>query len=103
MSLFKREKDEYKETKGRLERTSGCGSNYIEVTLPDGKKRHLYEDIVTNNAKDLSPNERKKVIADCEEQIDSLKGGDCPTIFREMLNELKYGELEGDDKNGNSI
>lgn len=97
MSLFRKAKEfvEYKKTKGRLVRAEHHGqADYIEVTLPGGIKRFLFKDRVANIAKELSPNERKKVIADCEKQIDTLKGGNCPTVFREMLNELKYGKFE---------
>ena len=97
MSLFRKAKvfGDYKKTKGELVRTEHQGqSNYIKVTLPDGKERCLFKSLLVYCAKDLSPNERKKVIADCEKQIDSLKDGNCPTVFREMLNELKYGVFE---------
>ena len=99
MSFFKKDSMKYKETKAIFVRSEHSGQeNYIEVTLPDGKKRTLFKNIVAYCARGLSPNERKKVIADCEKQIDSLKGGNCPTIFREMLNELKYGKFEEETK-----
>ena len=101
MSLFRKAKEfvEHKETKATLVRVEHpYQESYIEITLPDGGKRELFRNIVAHCAKDLSPNERKKVIADCEEQIDNLKDGNCPTIFREMLNELKYGKFEVEEK-----
>jgi UTP:GlnB (protein PII) uridylyltransferase len=88
----------HKETKATLVRAEYQGSeSYIEVTLPSGNKVDLFHSIVAHCAKGLSPNERKKVIADCEKQIDSIKDGNCPTIFREMLSELKHGEFEEDE------
>lgn len=84
----------YKELKAILVRVEYPGVNHIEVTLPDGDKTYLFSCIVAHCAKVLSPNERKKTIADCEKQIDSLKDGNCPTVFREMLSELKYGKFE---------
>ena len=100
MGLLKKAKDifEYKKTKGTLMRAKYQGqADYIDVTLPDGKNRNLFKSVIARSAKSLSPNERKKVIADCEKQIDSLEGGNCPTVFREMLKELKYGEFEEGD------
>ena len=97
MGLFKKAKNilNYKETKATLVRAEYQSSaSYIEVTLPGGDKRDLFHNIVAHGAKELSPNERKKVIADCEKHIDSLKDGNCPTVFREMLSELKYGKFE---------
>ena len=88
----------FKKTKARLVRPkSSVAFDYIEVTLPDGEERHLFKGSVRDGAKGLSPNERKKVIADCEKQIDGLKDGNCPTTFREMLSELKNGKFKEDE------
>ena len=97
MGLFKTCKDvlKHKVTKATFVRPQHSGQfNNIEVTLPDGEVMNFYEGSVRQGAKNLSPNERKKVIEDCEKQIDGLKDGNCPTIFREMLSELKYGKFE---------
>ena len=101
MKLFKRAKEilEYKKTKATLTRADYPGqTDFIKVILPSGAERYLFANLVAHVAKGLSPNERKKVIADCEKQIDNLKDGNCPTVFREMLRELKYGCLRTNNR-----
>ncbi|MCK4329800.1 hypothetical protein KAX02_08145 [candidate division WOR-3 bacterium] len=87
-----------KEIKAKFVRSSfehGSDGN-IEVTLKEGGKLHLFlfstEPTFEYRCNQMSPNERKDVIAQCENQIDSYDTGECPTIFRQLLNRLKMGE-----------
>lgn len=85
----------------RFERPKGeGGKDSIAISLPDGTKTRLWVDVVELGAKGLSPNERKTVIALLEKEIDSLSGGNCPSVFREMLWDLKdyNGEARATEK-----
>ena len=65
----------------------------IEVTLPEGGMLHLFDwktdPSFEYRCHQMSPNERKTVIAQCEKQIDEYKVGDCPTEYRKLLQRLK--------------
>lgn len=75
-------------------RKAGASNPSIEVQLLDGTEKTMWKDAISATASELSPNERKKVIALLELEIDSFETGDCPTAFREMLRELKdYGGM----------
>ena len=78
----------------KFKRHKGAQNPYIEVQLPNGIVKSLYRTAVSMTASDLTPNERKTVIAQLEKEIDSFETGDCPTAFRELLRELKdYGGM----------
>jgi len=69
----------------------------IEITLKEGGKLHLFlidglDPTFAYRCNQMSPNERKQAIAQCEKQIDSYDIGECPTVFRQLLNRLKMGK-----------
>lgn len=83
------------ETKHKVEisakfvRHSGGRNPSIEVCLPDGTEQTWSKGVISVGANKASPNERKRVIAILEKEIDSFETGNCPTAFREILRELK--------------
>ncbi|MDP3729858.1 MAG: hypothetical protein Q8R26_03915 [bacterium] len=62
---------------------------YIEVIILGVGKWHLYGNIIGHCAKDLSANELRKVLADCEAQLKELGDDNVPLSFQEMMNDLK--------------
>ena len=77
------------EINAKFVRGTGSLNPSIEVCLSDGMKRTWWSDAISASAGEATPNERKKVIALLEKEIDSFETGDCPTVFRKMLRDLK--------------
>jgi len=77
---------------GRLMRSEM--QEWIEVDIPGVGKKHLWDTIIAHCAKDLSPNELKKVLADCEAQLRELGPDNTPLKFQEMFDDLKKAMLD---------
>ena len=86
--------EQKKKVSATFVRSSEGSTPSIEVCLPDGIGETWWRDSISVGASGATPNERKKIIAILEKEIDSFESGDCPTVFREMLRELKnYGGM----------
>ena len=65
--------------------------NYIKVFCSGikGEPNYLFNGIIEHCARDLSPNELRKVLEDCEVQMKKLVPENTPKIFEEMVEDLK--------------
>lgn len=48
--------------------------------------------LLPEDLRNFSRNDRNKIIADCEKQKESLRGGNYPPVYESMLYLLKHGE-----------
>ncbi|MCK4453749.1 hypothetical protein KAU51_00115 [Candidatus Parcubacteria bacterium] len=64
----------------------------VYVDFGNGQYIELIQGKMAKRFDHFSRDERNKVIADVEKQIDDLGPGNCPPVYRHLLYELKHGK-----------
>src|SRR4030042_4244915 len=68
-----------------------AAGSFIEVIGPfqGGSPDYIWATLVDHCAKKLSPNELRRVLANCESQLRSLGPENTPPVFEQMVADLK--------------